>query len=335
MATERIDVEEKNTALIPRKAPSPALIAVAQQREIAEVQSKLIIARGNPRDRIESKDRIINACTDPDLAEKALYSYSRGGTEITGESIRLAEVMAQNWGNFEFGVRELEQRDGESTVEAYAWDLETNVSQRKIFQVPHIRYSKSKGNTKLSDPRDIYELIANNGARRMRACILGMIPTDVKEAAVTQCEETMTKKVELTPARIQTMLAKFKDDYAVTKEMIEKRIQRHVDSITPAMFLGLGKIYNSLKDGMSIPGDWFEYEATPKEGEKGTLSMADLKPKETSAPSPAAPQSTTAAPAKQTPKPKAEQPKAATQPAGNSNYADTEEDPFKSGELPL
>lgn len=276
MATERIE-GENGGGLVQRTMPVPGLIAVAQQREIAEVQSKLIIARSAPRNRIFSKDRIIDACTDPDLAEKALYSYSRGGTEITGESIRLAEVMAQNWGNFEFGVRELEQRDGESTVEAYAWDLETNVSQRKIFQVPHIRYSKSKGNTKLSDPRDIYELIANNGARRVRACILGMIPTDVKEAAVAQCEKTMTDKVQLTPERIQGMLKKFSEDFGVTKEMIEKRVQRHVETITPGAFVQLGKIYNSLKDGMSTIAEWFEVQAKT-EPESGTLKMADLKP---------------------------------------------------------
>jgi hypothetical protein len=281
MATQLSEqLEKPNTQLVPKKTNHPALIAVAQQREIAEVQSKLIIARGNPRDREESKQRIVMACADSDLAEKALYSYSRGGQEITGESIRLAEVMAQNWGNFEFGVRELEQRDGESTVEAYAWDLETNVSQRKIFQVPHIRYSKSKGNTKLSDPRDIYELIANNGARRVRACILGMIPTDVKESAVVACEETMKAKVNINADLINRIVENFQK-VGVTREMIEKRIQRHLDAITPGMVIQLGKILNSLKDGMSQASDWFETTAEPKQdGEKGVLNISDLKPKD-------------------------------------------------------
>ncbi|BBP90994.1 hypothetical protein BsIDN1_46120 [Bacillus safensis] len=42
---------------------------------------------------------------------------------------------------------------------AYAWDLETNTRQTKIFTVKHER--KAKGAiTKLNDPRDIYELVA-------------------------------------------------------------------------------------------------------------------------------------------------------------------------------
>lgn len=282
MTTGLQETKTKNMSLVHRQQPPQALIAVAQQREIAEVQSKLIIARGNPRDRILSKDRILAVCEDPDIAEEALYSYSRGGQEITGESIRLAEVMSQNWGNFECGVRELEQRDGESTVEAYAWDLETNVSDRKIFQVSHIRHTK-KGSYKLSDPRDIYELVANNGARRKRACILAMIPPDVRKAAVRKCEETLKANVKITPELTQSILKKFNDDFHVSREMIEKRIQRHIDSITPAQVISLGKIYNSLKDGMSAVTDWFELQQQqPKQdGERGTLNVSDLKPKET------------------------------------------------------
>ncbi|PWW19485.1 hypothetical protein DFO73_12055 [Cytobacillus oceanisediminis] len=63
---------------------------------------------------------------------------------------------------------------------AYAWDLETNVRQEKVFTVKHSR--KAKGSiTKLDDPRDIYELVANNGARRLRSYILGIIPGDIVE----------------------------------------------------------------------------------------------------------------------------------------------------------
>ena len=48
----------------------------------------------------------------------AAISYARGGTEITGSSIRLAEAIVQNWQNVQFGIRELEQWFGESTIEA-------------------------------------------------------------------------------------------------------------------------------------------------------------------------------------------------------------------------
>jgi hypothetical protein len=40
--------------------------------------------------------------------------------------------------------------------------------------------------------------------------------------------------------------------------MIEERIQRSLDSITPAQFLSLMKTYNSMKDGMGVAADYFK-----------------------------------------------------------------------------
>jgi hypothetical protein len=231
-------------------------------REVSEVQSALVIAKNFPRNQKQAVDRILQACGRPSLAETALYQYARGGTNITGPSIRMAEAIAQNWGNIQFGIRELEQKNGESTVEAFAWDTETNTRQSKIFHVPHMRYTR-KGSYKLEDPRDIYEMVANQGARRLRACILGVIPSDVVELAVKACEETMVSNIDITPERIKGMVKAF-EEYGVSKTQIEARIQRRLDSISPALMHQLGKIYNSIKDGMSKPDEWFDAEEEKK-----------------------------------------------------------------------
>lgn len=227
-----------------------------QQRSIAEVQAALMIARMNPRDPIVSMDRILNACTRPTLANAAVYTYSRGGSDISGPSIRLAEAMAQAWGNMQFGIRELSQQEGESTVQAFAWDVETNTRREMLFQVPHIRHTR-QGARRLEDPRDIYELVANQGARRLRACILSVIPGDVTEAAVSQCETTMHASADTSPEAIKKLVDAFAP-YGVTQQQIEKRIQRRIDAIQPAQVVSLRKIYASLRDGMSITADWFE-----------------------------------------------------------------------------
>ncbi len=236
--------------------PVQALVSVEQRRAQSEVESAIIIAKKFPRNTIQSLDRIKTACQRPGLAEAALYSYARGGTDITGPSIRLAEAIAQGWGNLQFGIRELEQRPGESTIEAFAMDMETNVRQVKQFQVKHERHTKS-GHYSLSDPRDIYETVANQGARRLRACILGIIPGDVVDEAVQQCADTMKAKFNPTPELIK----KWQDAFAkigVTKEQLEKRIQRRMDAITASQIVSLQKMYHSIRDGMSSPADWFE-----------------------------------------------------------------------------
>lgn len=254
---------------------SAALVAVEQQRAIQEVQAAMVVAKKFPRDQIAAMDKILLACTRQTLAEGALYSYARGGQDVTGPSIRLAEALAQNWGNIQFGIRELEQKKGESTVEAFAWDVETNTRQVKVFSVPHIRYTRN-GTKKLEDPRDIYEIVANQGSRRLRACILSIIPGDVVEAAVRQCETTMATNFEITPEFIQKTLKAF-EKFGVTKEQIEKRIQCRIEAMRPAQAVQLSKIGTSIKDGMSSPDDWFEKATTASTKVDELNNMANIQ----------------------------------------------------------
>ncbi len=262
MRNEQLSIDPAAEYAAAQGRPSPnGVVAVEQQRSIAEVQAAVIMARQFPRDPVLAINRIKMACQRPALAEVAMYTYARGGSDVTGPSIRLAEAIAQAWGNIQFGIRELSQANGESTMQAYAWDLETNARQEKTFQVKHERHTRS-GVKKLNDPRDIYELAANNGARRLRACILGIIPGDVVEEAVEECQRTLAVNVDLSEKKVAKLVEAF-DALGVTKEMLEERIQRPMDSITPALYVGLTKIGNSLKDGISKPADWFRVTAAP------------------------------------------------------------------------
>lgn len=234
--------------------------ATESSRAVAEVQAALFIARTNPRDQKRAMDRILNACCRPSLAESAIYAYARGGNSITGPSIRLAEAVAQQWGNMQFGIRELSNSGGKSEVQAFAWDVETNTRREITFTVPHIRHTK-KGSYKLEDPRDIYELVANQGARRLRACILAVVPGDVVEAAVNQCQLTLQSHTDVTAEGIKKLIEAF-EPLNVTKAQIEKFCQCRAEAIKPAQIVRLRSIYTSLRDGMSSPSDWFEPDET-------------------------------------------------------------------------
>lgn len=227
-------------------------------RQAQEVQAAMVIAKKFPRDEVESYNRIMRACQRKSLAEQSMYEYPRGGTKVTGPSIRLAEAMAQNWGNLDFGIIELEQKNGESQVMAYAWDLETNTRQTKIFNVPHIRGTK-KGNIPLTDPRDIYELVANQGARRVRACILGVIPGDVIDSAIDECKKTLAGgNKEPLIDRVRKGIKLFEDNFSVTLEMLEKYIGCKSEVFSEHDMIRLNNVYKSLRDGMAKREDYFE-----------------------------------------------------------------------------
>ncbi|WP_085829096.1 hypothetical protein [Clostridium massiliodielmoense] len=246
----------------PQKTTTTEMVTT---RQAQEVQAAMIIAKRFPRDEVESFNRILRACQRKSLAEQSMYEYPRGGQKVTGPSIRLAEALAQNWGNIDYGIIELEQKNEESQVMAYAWDLETNTRQTKIFTVPHIRYSKKKGNTKLTDPRDVYEMVANQGARRLRACILGVIPGDVIDSAIEQCELTLkSNNTEPLIDRVRKMVKAFEDKFAITKEMIEEFIGCSSEVFSENDFIRLRKVYRSLKDNMAKREDYFNIKSKEK-----------------------------------------------------------------------
>ena len=58
---------------------------------------------------------------------------------------------------------------------------------------------------------------------------------------------------------MQKMVAAF-EPFGVTREQIEKRIQRRLDAIQPAQVVSLKRIYASLRDDMSTPADWFDVD---------------------------------------------------------------------------
>lgn len=228
-------------------------------RAVQEVQAAVLVAQKMPRDEIRARKRILDAAKRPTLAENASYCYPRGGQTVTGPSIRAAETLAKYWGNISYGTKELNQDLANHTSEmlAYAWDLETNTRVEKVFQVQHKR-DKRSGSVMLSDSRDIYELTANQGARRVRACILGVLPSDIVEDFIKECDKTLEGSNDVPlKDRVRAMIESF-EKLGVTQDMIEQRLGCKADVIIPKQLADLRKVYTSIKDNFGKIGDYFK-----------------------------------------------------------------------------
>jgi hypothetical protein len=255
---------EKTMSTIQRQdetnlAPAPASsMEIATTRAAQEVQAAMVVAKRFPRDEKTALVRIEKACCRPTLAAISQYHYPKGGQEISGISIRLAEVLAQAWGNIDSGVIELEQRDDESLMMAYCWDLETNTRNTKLFTVPHYREKKGpKGLEKiaLEGTRDVYEMTANMGARRLRSCILSIIPRDVQDQAVDICNQTL--KADFTDEKRDRMIAAFQEDFGVSLAQLELFIGKRAAKFDGGTYIRLRRVYSTLKDGFAKVQDFF------------------------------------------------------------------------------
>ncbi len=255
----------------PVAAPSPRFLgqatAVEQSRAVAEVHAAIVVAQQCPRNTVAALEEMRRVCAMKGMADRAFYAFPRGGTTVTGPTIHLARELARIWGNIQYGISEL-RRDDEghySEMQAVAWDLQTNARSSQVFVVPHKRDAK-KGHAPevLIDLRDIYEMSANQGARRLRSAIWAVLPTWLTDEAVEICRVTLrgdTSGVPL-PQRIQNMLGKFSKELGVSSEQIEHRLEKPIGRWDERDLSQLGITYGSIQRGELSVDDAFPSRVT-------------------------------------------------------------------------
>lgn len=266
-------------------APDTAGARQSQSREVAETQTKYLMAERFPRDEPGCALSIVRSFDRFGLAEKAQYQYKRGTEVIIGPTIRAAEAMAQKWGNLDFGFRELSRGVGPdgvpfSEVESFAVDLQSRTRRSVAFIMRHWRDTKN-GGYKLKDERDVYEAMSNQASRRTRACILALIPGDIVESAMRQAEVTLKANVDCTPEAVSKMLSSF-EKFGVNKAAIEASIQRKIEpgaSLDPGHMVRLRRSYQSIKEGVASPEELFDIEARPSAADVVNAAAAGKAPK--------------------------------------------------------
>lgn len=264
MVQEQPNMPMNNGVMAQMDNINQGTVAIEASRAIAEAQGKLVIAKRFPRDEVAAYNRVAQACQRKGIAEKAFYSYNRGGSTVNGPTIRFAEELARCWGNIDYGIKELSQDNGKSEMQAYAWDLETNAQSVQNFTNPHIREVGGKAKV-LTSQRDIYEINANMGARRLRSRILAILPNDLVDMAIMECRRTLAgNNDEPLIDRVKKMVVAF-GKIGVTQEQIEKRLKRKIDTMTADDFVDYTGIYNAIKNGESKIAEWFEAEKEASE----------------------------------------------------------------------
>jgi hypothetical protein len=213
-------------------AGAPARIgqatAVEQSRAQSEVYFRVRLAHDVPRNEEDAYQRMQTACGRYRLAEKAFYKLPRSGGTVEGPSVHLARELARIWGNIDYGVQELRQDDeyGQSEIQAFAWDLQTNARSAQTFIVPHKKDAGGRVK-KLEKMQEIFENNANVGARRLREAIFNVLPHDFITEAQEICRATLStgdgKPLE---ERIAGAIAAFKKDFGVTEEQLATKVGR-------------------------------------------------------------------------------------------------------------
>ena len=259
---------------------SHGAIAVESERAIAQVQAKVIMARKFPRSPAACFENIREACRNLSLAEAAFFSFPRGGEVVHGPTIRLAEELASIWGNIEISVIELSRREGETELQASAWDLESNVSSSVNFTVKHALDLKS-GSKELTAQRDISDLTANVAARKLRGRILSILPEALVSAAVDMCRDTLARSISADLADKRAAIVAHLRKMGITERAICVRFSvDKVEKLDARAVSSLASIARTIKAGEASAAEIFEQGITAEDVARRKQERPQEKPQE-------------------------------------------------------
>lgn len=234
--------------------PSPGRVgqgtAVEQSRAAAEVLAAVEVAQRFPRDVQYARNQMIESCKQRYLADRAFYRFPRAGGAVSGASVHLARELARCWGHIQYGIVELRRDDeyGQSEMQAWAWDVQTNSRVSTTFIVPHKRDTKD-GPKALPEMRDIYENNANQGSRRVREMIFAILPPWFVAEAKDLCNATLRDGGGAPLAtRIATAIERF-STIGIKARQLEDKIGEPSSRWTEHDVAQLGVIFQSIQRG--------------------------------------------------------------------------------------
>ena len=252
----------------------PMNVATSQlaiQEKMAEIQMRYISARQFPRDIVRVENQIRLACGRYGMAQMAQYALPVAGSKVRGPSIRLAEVLAQCFGNLDVGKEVVATgKDNEgyySDLKVYCLDLESGSRFQEVIRVYHMRVSKKDGTVvkqPLTDQGELERLFSMQAAKRLRECIFKTIPRDLTEKALAWCAETVRagekdasgKAIKPLIERVKGMVLEF-ERIGVKREQLEKNVGCAIDFWTPEHFEEMLSTFRSIRDGHASADEFF------------------------------------------------------------------------------
>lgn len=244
----------------------------------AEINQSIATARRFPRNLPAVKLAMMSFATlDQETAESCFYTLPRGGKNIQGPSVRLAEIAISCYGNLRVASRIIETvSSGDAphvTIQAVAMDLEKNVSI-SIEKRRRIVGKKSRGGA--IDEDDI-NLASNAGsAIALRDAVFKVVPLALIKPVFEAARKVAIGDERTLADRRAKAIETFAKMGVPKERVLHKMEKKSIEEIGLAELETLIGFYNAIKEG-EVRID----EAFPNLTEAKT---SDLAPKMPSAP---------------------------------------------------
>ncbi|HPI54356.1 MAG TPA: hypothetical protein PLU10_06655 [Chitinophagaceae bacterium] len=243
---------------------SDAQIVVYEQDK-AQIDIQISTAKAYPRNVKRSVENSVAIVTlSKATAQTCTYAVPRAGKSISGPSVHLARILAQNWGNMRIEARVKTVEEKTITSEAIAFDLENNLAIKV-----EVKRSIMTKTGRMSD--DMITVTGNAAnAIALRNAIYGIIPKGVVDTVYDAAKSTIIGNVDdenALIARRKAVFDEFKNEYNVSeKEVLAAIGKPSISTVTKDDIVVIVGIWQAIKDGDTTVDDAFK-RTIPKKDE--------------------------------------------------------------------
>jgi len=255
----------------------------------AELDTQISTAKAYPREAQKAiQYATMLATMDEATAQSCYYCLPRkdkngNKVEIRGGSIRLAEIIANAWGNLHAATRIIENDGKNITAEGVAWDLETNVKismQNKVS----IWFGAKDGKGGYQANADMQTMLANAAsAKALRNAIFKVVPKALVDIVRDKAMSFSIGDVKTVNAKVKEVIDKLNKMGLTTESILEYYGYDSIGKITPADYTSLLGVGTAIKEGYIKPEQVFNVETDDIPGmsaaEKVQNLLAEIKPK--------------------------------------------------------
>lgn len=223
-------------------------ISVIYNQDKAVIDTQISTAKAYPRNMKKAVENSVFIVTlDEETAATCSYSLPRAGKVITGPTVHLAKIIAQNWGNLRIEAKVVSIDRTTLTSQAVAFDLENNLAIKV-----EVKRSIMTKTGRMND--DMITVTGNaSNAIAMRNAILNVIPKAVVDKIYNEAKNKITGDLsddtKLTVKR-KKVFDGFKTTYDVSEQEVLQAIGKaaieHITQDDLVVLIGIGQ---AIKDG--------------------------------------------------------------------------------------
>lgn len=235
----------------------------------AETDIQIATAKQYPRSISAFRDECLSCATlDEETAVSCIYTLPRGAKNITGPSVRMAELVASSWGNLRVQTRLIAIDNESVTVQSACHDLEKNIA---VSVEARRRITDSRGKRYNEDMVNVTIAAAHSVA--YRNAVMRVIPRAIWKPIEDACRKLIAGDEKSLGERRQKAVAFFEGQKVSLKRILARIERESIEEVTLDDVVVLRGIATAIQEGATTLQEAFPEPLSPGVSQSRKLDL--------------------------------------------------------------